>query len=599
MHAGEIQCLARDTTEPSPLSHEILNARPYAFLDDAPLEERRAHAVQTRRLSDDKDTIALGVLDQSAIAMVREEARPDPRDADELHDTLVTTGFLTSAEVNRASEWRPLFDELLAAGRATAASHPSWPGTVWVAAERLPELQAVQSDLGLDPAITAPPERAAAMWTRASAAVELLRGRLAMLGPVTPRQLGEPLAFEVAETESVLLALESEGVVLRGWFSPGATSEEWCDRRLLARIHRATLQRLRAEIQPITPADFMRFLFEWQHLTPSSRVSGVDGVRTAIAQLDGFELAADAWDTHVLPARVSGYDTAMLDLLCYSGEAAWARLTQPPAPSPSALLPTRPVRATPVALFLRDHARQWRVLACQRWRASAVAVSDLGAAVLRVLDRGAQFVQGIADASAMTVYDVREALSELVWAGLVASDGFAGLRSMCPPSPAHSLAGYGATRPSAGGRWSRTEEDTAGVDREAAVEHYARVLLQRYGIMCRRLLAREPYAVPWRELLRVYRRLEARGDIRGGRFVSGLAGEQFALPEAVALARQVRRTKASGDAVTISAVDPLNLCGIITAGDRVPAVASTLITFRDGLPQPSAERELTHAAHSA
>jgi ATP-dependent Lhr-like helicase len=419
-------------------------------------------------------------------------------------------------------------------------------------------------------------------------------------------------------------------VALRGWFSPGGTTEEWCDRRLLARIHRATLQRLRAEIQPISPADFMRFLFEWQHLTPSSRASGVEGLRTVVAQLDGFELAADAWDTHVLPARVSGYDTSTLDLLCYSGDAAWARLTQPPAPSPLALLPPRPVRATPVALFLRDHARQWRVLACperlaQRRRAnvdrSAVAVSDLGAAVLRVLDRGAQFVQGIAEEAAMPVRDVREALSELVWAGFVASDGFAGLRSIWngppptpgrrltgsgvtagPPSPARSLAGFGAT---GGGRWSRLEMDPPiagtppGVDREGAVELYAQVLLQRYGIMCRRLLAREPYAVPWRELLRVYRRLEARGDIRGGRFVSGLAGEQFALPEAVAVARQVRRTKTSGDTVTISAADPLNLCGIITAGDRVPAVASTVITFRDGVPRPSADQELTSAAHSA
>ena len=202
----------------------------------------------------------------------------------------------------------------------------------------------------------------------------------------------------------------------------------------------------------------MRFLFEWQHLTPSSRVSGVDGVRTVIAQLDGFELAADAWDTHVLPARVNGYDPSMLDLLCYSGEAAWARLTQPPAPSPSALLPTRPVRATPVALFLRDHAPSWRVLA--NVDRSAVAVSDLGAAVLRVLDRGAQFVHGIADASAMTVNDVREALSELVWAGLVASDGFAGLRSIWsgPPSPAATRLRAATARP-AGGRWSRLERN--------------------------------------------------------------------------------------------------------------------------------------------
>jgi ATP-dependent Lhr-like helicase len=511
---------------------------------------------------------------------------------------LVTTGFLTSAEVNRESEWRPLFDQLRAAGRATTASHVSWPGTMWVAAERLPELQAVQGDLHLDPALTAPAERAAVLWTRPSAALELFRGRLALLGPVTPRQVGEPLGFEAAEAENVLLALESEGVVLRGWFSPGGATEEWCDRRLLARIHRATLQRLRAEIQPITPADFMRFLFEWQHLTPSSRVSGVDGVRAVIAQLDGFELAADAWDKHVLPARVAGYDTATLDLLCYSGEAAWARLTQPPAPSPSALLPTRPVRATPVALFLRDHARQWQVLG--NIDHSSAQVSDLGAAVLRVLERGAQFVQGIADAATLPVHDVREALSELVWAGLVASDGFAGLRAMWsgpPPPPVRRVTGYGAT---AGGRWSKLEtEPPAAGDREAAVEQYAQVLLRRYGIICRRLLAREPYAVPWRELLRVYRRLEARGDIRGGRFVSGLAGEQFALPEAVAVARQVRRTKAAGDTVTISAADPLNLCGIITAGDRVPAVASTVITFRDGVPLPSAEEELTHAAHSA
>ena len=603
VHAGEIQCLARDTTEPSPLSHEILNARPYAFLDDAPLEERRAHAVQTRRSSDDKDTIALGVLDQSAIAMVREEARPDPRDADELHDTLVTTGFLTSAEVNREGEWRPLFDELVAAGRATAASHPSWPGTVWLAAERLPELQAVQGDLRLDPAITAPAERAAVAWTRPSAAVELFRGRLALLGPVTPWQLGEPLGFAAAEAEQVLLDLESEGVVLRGWFSPGGTTEEWCDRRLLARIHRATLQRLRAEIQPITPADFMRFLFEWQHLSPSSRVSGVDGLRAVIAQLDGFELAADAWDKHVLPARVSGYDTATLDLLCYGGEAAWARLTQPPAPSPSALLPPRPVRATPVAFFLRDHARRggclptWITPACRCriWaprscECSNAARSSCKGSLMRPRCRCTTCGRPCPNWYGPVLL-LRMASQVCAQCGVV-------LRLR--PRSLGGLRRAGRSANSAGGRWSKLEADANAGDREAAVEQYAQVLLHRYGIMCRRLLAREPYAVPWRELLRVYRRLEARGDIRGGRFVSGLAGEQFALPEAVAVARQVRRTKAAGDTVTISAADPLNLCGIITAGDRVPAVASTLITFRDGVPLPSAaEEELTHAAHSA
>ena len=322
-----------------------------------------------------------------------------------------------------------------------------------------------------------------------------------------------------------------------------------------------------------------------------------------VAQLDGFELAADAWDRYVLPARVSGYDTSTLDLLCYGGEAAWARLTQPPAPLiVGTCCPRARFGATPVALFLRDHAASWRRLA--NVDRSAVAISDLGAAVLHVLDRGALFAQAIADAAAMTVYDVREALSELVWAGLVASDGFAGLRSMwgtpSPPPPARRLTGSGVI---AGGRWSMLDTDpSAGPagDRDAAVEHYALVLLHRYGIMCRRLLAREPYGVPWRELLRVYRRLEARGEIRGGRFVSGLPGEQFALPEAVAVARQVRRTKAAGDTVTISAADPLNLCGIITAGERVPAIASTMIVFRDGVPMSSAaEEDVTHAAYSA
>ena len=621
IHAGSIRCLARDTTEPSPLSHEILNARPYAFLDDAPLEERRAHAVQTRRSSDDKDTIALGVLDGSAIAMVREEAAPDPRDEDELHDTLVTAGFLTAAEVSRHPEWQPLFDLLARAGRATRAHAAGWPSAVWAAAERLPEVRALDGALQIEPAIEAPPHRAAVSWTRESAAVELLRGRLGFLGPVTPRGLGEAIGLTADEASTALLALESEGVVLRGWFTKGAgtwgvgsgqeqdpssqsspqapsprpQAPEWCDRRLLARIHRATLQRLRAEIQPVSLQDFTRFLFEWQHLSASSRTTGIDGLRKVIAQLDGFELAADAWDAHVLPARVQGYDSSMLDLLCYSGEAAWARLTPPPAAAPGALLPSRPVRATPVALFERDHGRTWRALARPPVEP---LISDLGKQALAVLERGAQFAHEIAAAMGATVNDAREALAELVWAGLVASDGFAGVRSTWdPPSPRRAPA-------ASGGRWSRLVERDDTIDRETLVEQYARTLLNRYGIVCRRLLAREPFAVPWRELLRVYRRLEARGEIRGGRFISGVPGEQFALPDAVAMAREVRRRKPGGETVTISAVDPLNLCGILDGGERVAAIASALITFRDGVRVPAAIIEnqgenVAHAAHSA
>jgi ATP-dependent Lhr-like helicase len=461
---------------------------------------------------------------------------------------------------------------------------------VWVAAERLPELAAVTSEVHFEPAIAAPPLRAAVAWTRDSAIVELLRGRLAMLGPITPRELGRPLAVDATDT---LLALEAEGVVLRGWLSPGGVEEEWCDRRLLARIHRGTLQRLRAEIQPISASNFMRFLFEWQQVSPSSRASGVDGVRAAITRLDGFELAADAWDTHVLKARVRDYDPSMLDLLCYGGEAAWARLTEPPAVPASAVLPPRPVRATPVAIYLRDRWREWSTLAGFD-RTAAGSITGMGMQVLGALDdKGAQFAHEIAAATGLPAADVRVALAELAWAGLVASDGFAGLRAMWnEPPPSRRAA-------SPGGRWARlTAVEAPGADREQAVEQYAWALLHRYGIMCRRLLTREPFAVPWRELLRVYRRLEARGEVRGGRFVSGLPGEQFALPEAVELARRVRRAPASGETITISAADPLNLCGIVTPGDRIPAVASTQITFRDGIARSMNEAApLTAAAH--
>jgi ATP-dependent Lhr-like helicase len=592
IHDGRITCIARDTTEPSPLSHEIINARPYAFLDDAPLEERRAHAVQTRRSSDDRDTVALGVLDASAIANVRAEAWPDPRGADELHDALVSAGFLTGDEAARGG-WTGWLAELARSGRATTVRRDDWTAPVWVAAERLPEIHAAIDSVTLDPPITAPQKRAEVAWTRESALVEIFRGRMAIAGPITPRRLGAPLGLGADAAIEVLLGLEADGAALRGWFSPGGVEEEWCDRRLLARIHRATLNRLRAEIQPVSQADFMRFLFAWQHVDPSSQLSGVDGVRAVIEQLDGFELAADAWDRKILPARVKDYDPSMLDLLCYGGEAGWARVTRPPDVNPTAVLPPRPIRATPIALFRRDHALLWRTLG-DVGASDDAFVSDIGRRVLRILqEKGAQFVHEIAAALDVDAGLVRDTLAELVWAGLVASDGFAGLRAIwgdTPPAPSRLYRGRSSVAlASPGGRWSLLHVGSGewGVgsedgSREAAVEAYAQVLLGRYGVVCRRLLAREPYAVPWRELLRVYRRLEARGDVRGGRFVSGLAGEQFALPEAVELARQIRRTKSNDDVITISAADPLNLCGILTTGEKIPAVAATQITYNRG-----------------
>src|SRR5688572_11712826 len=368
IHRGELRLISRDTPEPSVFAHEIINARPYAFLDDAPLEERRAHAVQSRRAGGGGDTMA--TLDADAIARVVDEARPEWRDADELHDALLTTGFLIADEGTVRSE---AFATLSQAGRAASVVVSASRRTFLVAAERLPELLAVHPDAVLEPPISAPPSRAARTWTRAEAIVELLRGRLAVTGPVTAATLASSLGIPESDADEALLTLEGEGVVLRGTFTaavgrtlsgppggpdPGAPialarwggvarptiTIEWCERRLLARIHRYTLNRLRAEIAPVSPAEFMRFLFAWQHVEPGSQLIGPEGLRAVVAQLDGVELPARAWERDVLPARVERYDPAMLDMLCLTGDVAWARLSSGP---------TQVVGATPIALYLR------------------------------------------------------------------------------------------------------------------------------------------------------------------------------------------------------------------------------------------------------
>jgi ATP-dependent Lhr-like helicase len=551
IHAGEIECIARDTTEPSPLAHEILNAKPYAFLDDAPLEERRTQAVMTRRSTSND----LGVLDANAIERVRDEAHPDPRDADELHDALLTFGFLLDGEVEAPA----LFTELAMSKRATCVDprrqecpchtdpchcrkpqsnvaqtllsvlpQPAAPGAMWIAAERIPELLAIHPTLHFD---IAPPPSRTKEWQRDAAIVEIIRGRMSLLGPTTAAELATSMNIEERDADAALLKLESEGAILRGSFTRGRFGIEWCDRRLLARIHRYTLNRLRAEIEPVTAADFMRFLFAWQHVTPSSRLTGIDGVHEVIKQLDGFEIAANAWERHVLPLRVDRYEPSLLDALCFTGEVGWARLT------------------TGVAVFPGAHTSAWLTEATPTLSDRAEIVLDL----LRT--RGASFARDLGDDT--------EALDELVNAGLITSDGFIG------------------RRPERAGRWSILTADT---DREDAVETQARALLQRYGVIFRRLLTREPNAAPWRELARVYRRLEARGEIRGGRFVTGMSGEQFALPEAVTQLREIRRTPCDGRLTVISACDPLNLIGILTSTDRIRAVAGTRIAYRDGIP---------------
>ncbi|HEX3068295.1 MAG TPA: ATP-dependent DNA helicase, partial [Thermoanaerobaculia bacterium] len=525
IHAGEIECIARDTTEPSPLAHEILNAKPYAFLDDAPLEERRTQAVMTRRTTAND----LGALDPSAIARVREEARPDPRDADELHDALLTFGFLLEGEVDAPE----LFTELAAARRATVLFAAAG---IWVAAERIPEILAVHPTITTD--IDPPASRKNKEWSREEAITEIIRGRISLLGPTTATELASSMNITESDAGAALLKLEQEGLVLRGSFTPTPHTQhptprqQWCDRRLLARIHRYTLNRLRAEIEPVTAADFTRFLFAWQHVTASTRLTGIDGLHEVIKQLDGFEIAMNAWERHILPLRIDRYEPSLLDSLCFSGEVGWARLT------------------TGVALAPRPHVASWLSP-----EPAQPALSENAQRVLDTLQtHGASFSRDLSSD--------QEVIDEVSNAGLITSDGFIG------------------RRPERAGRWSLL---AASSDREEAVETQARALLRRYGVIFRRLLTREPNAAPWRELARVYRRLEARGEIRGGRFVAGMSGEQFALPEAVEKLREIRRSALDGRLIVISAADPLNLIGILTTGERIRAIAGTRIAYRDGI----------------
>ena len=573
IHRGEVRLVARDTPEPSAFASGILNAKPYAFLDDAPLEERRSHAVQSRRATDPASGGDLGALDQEAIERVREEERPEPRNADELHDDLLTAGFLVPEEIDGVAA--ELLGVLTRTGRAGIATRAGMAAIV--AAERLPELRGIHPELSVSPGLQPPASRLERSWTRPDAIAQLVRGRLTLTGPITAPTLAASLGTTVAEIDSALLQLETDGVVLRGRFTPGEAALEWCDRALLARIHRYTLNRLRAEIEPVSAADFMRFLFRWQHVEPAARLTGRDGMREIVAKLDGYELGAAAWERAVLPARLERYEPSMLDMICLSGEAGWGRLS--PSRREDGAVPTL-VPATPIALFLREHAAAWRMLKAPDADAVIDARAQSVLATLRT--RGASFFADLGAVCELDADQLRQSMGTLVACGLAASDGFSGLRALV--SAARGRVVPGDRRSTFAGRWTAIPVDDAGVSREEAVERQAWALLRRYGIVFRRLLVRETNAATWRELTRVYRRLEARGEIRGGRFVTGMSGEQFAVPDAVQRMRELRRLGSRGEIVAISAADPLNLTGIVDAGERVRAAGRNRIAYHDGVP---------------
>jgi ATP-dependent Lhr-like helicase len=590
IEAGDIRVVPCDLTQASPLALEVLSARPYAFLDDAPLEERRTQAVMARRWLDPQSASDLGRLDKDAIERVRAEAWPEPTDAEELHDALLWLGCLTEDEARATPDWLGWLEALAKAKRATRLKTSQ--ATLWVAAERLNQVQAIWPGAARVPDIAPPAEQAAAVWSAEQALVEIVRGRLEGLGPVTQTVLAAPLGLEPDALTAALLALESEGSILRGRFIPGLNAEQWCDRRLLARIHHYTIRRLRAEIEPVAPRDFLRFLFSWQRVSEDARLQGSEATSVALSLLEGFEAPASAWETEILPARIAKYEASFLDAQCLAGKVAWTRLT--PSAATNGRRAVAPVRTAPIALLERRRLPLWMALARP---ANEIRPSPKAEAALESLTKhGALFFDELAEAARLLRPQLEEALGELVSLGLVTSDSFGGLRALLVPSERRKpIAGARrrgkvlAFGMESAGRWSlarRTAPDGPEPQAQtAATEHVARTLLRRYGVVFWRLLAREAgWLPPWRDLVGIYRRLEARGEIRGGRFVAGFTGEQYALPEAVGLMREMRRKPTSGQWISLSAADPLNLAGIVTPGAKVAALTGNRIVFRDGVP---------------
>jgi ATP-dependent Lhr-like helicase len=623
---GRIRCIAVDTPVPSQFSHEILNANPYAYLDDAPLEERRARAVQMRRMLPESVLEEVGGLDPAAIAQVRDEAWPDVRDADELHDVLHTLVALPESACDGTGRWAYHFERLMGDGRASSAV--AGGRVYWVAAERaktfsvlFPEAQFAQASADVEKTAL----------NRDDGLLTLVTGWMSHLGPTTATQLGETLRISPEEITNALLRMEASGTVLRGNFSgeaarasrprphelplPAEHEIEWCERRLLARIHRLTVATLRKQIEPVTAAQFMQWLLRWQHVAAGTQVAGERGTLEVLRQLQGFEIPANAWERQVLARRIVDYDPKWLDQLCLTGAVGWGRLSPHPAtldssgtrgsegeaaPRQRRVIPTS---VAPITFFVREDA-DWMT---PRHPGAKVAENNgLSHGAQKVLDflrpRGASFFADIVRGTEKLKAEIETALWELVAAGLVTADGFDNLRSLIDPKRRAGQGSGRAMRPRHNaGRWALLHAEEV-VERPRAVEAACWMLLRRYGIVVRDVLAREANLPPWRELLGGFRRLEDRGEIRGGRFVDGFLGEQFALPVAVDSVRALRRLDAAHDAnpqsriaqdriaqetITLSAADPLNLVGILVPGERVPAISGNSVTYRDGAAVPT------------
>ncbi len=607
IEGGTIKVEFRDLPEPSVLAQEILTAKPYAFLDDAPAEERRTLAVQTRRMTASDGVRNIGRLDPDAIASLCDLAWPQPGNADELHDALLILGCIDQVEAcsdrnskaqRRNAAWDVFFNELVGERRATRICIDG-SRIFWVAAERLNEFMLLHPSAEMDPAIEPAGLSACSVESADAALDSMLRGRLEIAGPCSVAELAQSVGVHPDAACQSLLRLETEGTVMRGSFTASGRQDEWCDRRFLSRIHKRTLQRLRSEIEPVSPDAYVRYLTRWMRIGPDDVGEGVNALDSVFDLLEGFEAPVAAWEAEILPARVYGYTPELLNHLSASGTIVWSRLSkyeikgQNRTKRNSARRFGTSLRNAPLTFLRRQNLTLWRTLMRQR-NGDSNPVSALGSAISELLQaHGALFVDEILDGVHLLPSHVEEGLVELFTAGMATCDHFGGVRSLLTPESARyrrNAKRYSVSRGvRESGRWSLVERMPLNAKADSISEHeidafIANVLLRRYGIVFRSAAMREQRTlVPWNRLLQVYRRMEDRGEIRGGRFVSGVAGEQFALPGAIELLRQARRAPASVGRITVSAADPLNFTGILDGEVRVAPNARTRVEITDGV----------------
>lgn len=599
IESKEVRIHCCDLSGPSPLSHEILTARPYAFLDDAPAEERRTQAVVARRFTDPEDAAKLASLNPAAIKQVEKEAWPDVVNSDELHDAMHMLGLMTDAELRgnnpHNTSYLHLLEPLLSGKRVTCLKRTS--DDLWVCAERLNMVSLLYPGAVPEPAIE--PVPASSVVVEADTALrELVRARLECSGPVRDEELATLFAISPSDIKQSLLMLENEGYAMRGNYT-GQGAEEWCERGLLARMHRYTMKSLRREIQPVSSADYMRFLFQW-HGMGDMQGEGEQTLLSVIERLQGFPISAAAWERDILPARIHRYRTSLLDQICTSGQVMWTRLSK--SQSEKSTSKANLLRNTPVTLLERETAHYWQKQ--QNIEENSVSLSGNAAKILQTLSaQGASFFNDIVKCSGILRTHCEEALAELAACGLITSDSYAGLRALITPNnkrPSYARTqrrGRGKASVNTfdnAGRWSlieqKTDKETTSVKTswmsmdDDSLNFIAHVLLLRYGVVFRKVLERESMLPPWRDLLYTYRRMEARGEIRGGRFVEGFSGEQFALPDAVGLLRKQRNKNTAIGSKVISATDPLNLVGIIIPGEKISALHTNRVLFKNGLP---------------